>query len=79
MVLKIRSLPLLVLFAFLKTSASACAVCFGTAGGAWVKGFTWGVAFLAVLPFLMIVGFITWIALSIRKHARRPQPSLTAR
>jgi len=67
---KIRSLPLLVLFAFSKTSASACAVCFGGVGGAWSKGFTWGVAFLALLPFFMIAGFITWIARAVRKNAR---------
>jgi hypothetical protein len=71
---KIRFLPLLLLLTFVKTSASACAVCFGNASGAWAQGFTWGVAFLAVLPFLMILGFIAWIAFSIRKHARRAAP-----
>jgi hypothetical protein len=80
---KIRVLPLSVLFAlinaFPKTSVFACAVCFGGAGGAWIQGFTWGVALLAVLPFLMIVGFVAWIALSIRKHSRRQQPPLSAR
>jgi hypothetical protein len=68
---KIRFPSLLAVLAFLKTSVSACAVCFGGAGGEWSKGFTWGVAFLILLPFFMMAGFAAWIIVAIRKNARR--------
>lgn len=64
---KIRFLPLSLCFAFLKTSASACAVCFGNNGESWNQGFTWGVAFLVMLPFVMMAGFAWWIGSAIRK------------
>lgn len=73
---KIRVLPLAVLFTLLKTSASACAVCFGGVGGAWSQGFTWGVAFLILLPFFMMIGFAVWIALAVRKNSRRISTSV---
>ena len=68
---KIRTLPLFAVLALSKTSAFACAVCFGASGGAWIKGFTWGVAFLLLLPFAMMLGFAAWIVLAVRRNARR--------
>jgi hypothetical protein len=74
-----RFLPILAALALCASSASACAVCFGNSGdgSSWNLGFTWGVAFLVMLPFIMMAGFVGWIAYAIRKRSRQPA-SLTA-
>ncbi|MCG3205109.1 MAG: hypothetical protein KCHDKBKB_01826 [Elusimicrobia bacterium] len=48
----------------------ACTVCFGGADGNLIRGFTWGVALLGSLPFLLMIGLVTLIVKSTknRKH-----------
>jgi hypothetical protein len=45
----------------------ACAVCFGGADGNLIRGFTWGVALLGLLPFLLITGLVTLVVRSSKK------------
>ncbi len=46
----------------------ACAVCFGGADGNLIKGFTWGVAFLATLPFILMAVLITFIIKTAKRN-----------
>lgn len=53
---------------FLPSTLHACAVCFGGADGNLIKGFTWGVAFLAMLPFVLMAFLITFIVKTARRN-----------
>lgn len=57
-----------IFISLLPSLASACAVCFGGADGNLIKGFTWGVAFLATLPFVLIAGLVTIIVRTSKKN-----------
>jgi hypothetical protein len=57
-----------VLTAFFPSNLNACAVCFGGADGNLIKGFTWGVAFLAILPFLLMAALIAFIIKTARRN-----------
>ncbi len=46
---------------------SACAVCFGGGDMNLTRGFTWGVAILLFLPFVLIGGFVSVVAYHVRK------------
>jgi hypothetical protein len=50
------------------SAVSACTVCFGGPDSDLVKGFTWGVAILGALPFLLAAVLITKIAHHTRKR-----------
>ena len=61
-----------VLAAFLAavpSAVSACAVCFGgsDSNSSLVKGFTWGILILLILPFAMTAGFIGMIVQATRR------------
>ena len=59
-----------VLAAFLAavpSAVSACAVCFGGAESNMVKGFTWGILVLLLLPFVLTAGFISMIVQASRR------------
>lgn len=58
---------LAVIVSFLPSELRACAVCFGGADGNLIKGFTWGVAFLGSLPFLLLAALFTIIVRASRK------------
>ncbi len=49
------------------SAVSACAVCFGGADSNLVKGFTWGVALLLILPFALTAGFIAMVVQASRR------------
>ena len=51
-------------------SVSACAVCFagGSGNGGLIRGFTWGVVILLLLPFAMLTGLVTAIARASRRQ-----------
>ena len=49
------------------SAVSACAVCFGGSDSNMVKGFTWGIALLLVLPFALMAGFISMIVQASRR------------
>jgi len=53
---------------FLPAAGHACAVCFGGADGNLIKGFTWGVAVLGLLPFILLAGLITLVARASKKY-----------
>jgi hypothetical protein len=55
---------------FISKSAMACAVCFGGADSKYIRGFTWGVGLLLVLPFLLMGGLVSLIYFSAKKHKR---------
>lgn len=63
-----RLSPLLL---FLHDNAFACAVCFGGADSDLVKGFTWGILLLLVLPFTLMAGLISWVAIAVKKKKSR--------
>lgn len=46
----------------------ACAVCFGGADSDMVKGFTWGIWILLVLPYALAAGLIAMIVRHVRKQ-----------
>jgi hypothetical protein len=46
----------------------ACSVCFGEGNTNLTRGFFWGIIVLGALPFLMISGFIGYIAHYSRKR-----------
>lgn len=56
----------------------ACAVCFGSASPDMVRGFTWGVILLLLLPPVMILSFVGMIFFHVRRNRRllpdTPQP-----
>lgn len=47
--------------------AQACTVCFGGADANLVKGFTWGIILLLILPFTLAAGLITMVARASRR------------
>lgn len=49
------------------SAVSACTVCFGGSDSDLVRGFTWGVAILGLLPFALAAGLITLIVRGARK------------
>jgi hypothetical protein len=49
------------------SAVSACAVCFGGAESNLVKGFTWGILILLILPFALTAGFITMVVRATRR------------
>ena len=63
-------MPILIFTALLLIPhlASACAVCFGGADGNLIRGFTWGVALLGILPFALMVGLVMLIVRSTKNH-----------
>jgi hypothetical protein len=52
-------------------TASACAVCFGGADSKLTRGFFWGIIVLGILPFVLLVAFISTIAAATRKNQSR--------
>ncbi len=60
-------------FILLPSASHACAVCFGGGDDNLVRGFTWGVAVLGILPFALMAGLITLIVRAARKHKPHEQ------
>lgn len=58
----------LAMTALLPSLSYACAVCFGGADGNLIKGFTWGIALLAILPFALMATLFGLIVFSIKKN-----------
>ena len=53
---------------FLPSTLKACAVCFGGADGNLVRGFTWGVAVLGLLPFILMTALVTMVVRASKKQ-----------
>lgn len=54
-------------------AARACAVCFGSMPADLSKGFYWGILLLLLLPPLMILSFVGFIAYHVKKARRSLQ------
>jgi hypothetical protein len=63
-----KSSFIIFLTTLLSRSASACSVCFSGADGNLRRGFTWGVLFLGLLPFVMLGAFIVMVVRSSRRQ-----------
>ena len=68
-----KTLLSLHIVAVLPSLTHACAVCFGGADSGWTRGFTWGVAFLGILPFALMGGLIGLVARATKKHHGTPR------
>ena len=64
---RLSSAVLAVFLAAVPSAVSACAVCFGGSDSNLVKGFTWGIVVLLVLPFVLTAGFISMIVQASRR------------
>ncbi len=62
-----KKILIAVILISLPVLSHACSVCFGGADGNLVRGFTWGVAVLGLLPFVLMAGLVTMVVRASKK------------